>query len=264
MKPAKSVARAWRIPAAVVAPHVETKLVVAVLCLLNLCAVVPLFAQSALESSVLAPSPQKLSRYEAFALTHEGDPELGKKLFLDEKTTKCIVCHQVDGRGGVVGPDLSHIGGKFDRPHLIESLLEPSRQIVENYRATVLVLQDGRVQTGVIKQQSDVSLTLVDADGKQQVIDLADVDERQESFVSLMPQGLADLLTPDQFTDLIAYLEKLRSTGKRSPGASIAGAIRVPQGFRIETVSTGLSGATALETLVDGRILVCEQAGAPA
>jgi hypothetical protein len=48
-------------------------------------------------------------------------------MFFDEKLTKCGVFHRLDGNGGDAGPDLSAIGGKFDRPHLIESLLEPSR-----------------------------------------------------------------------------------------------------------------------------------------
>jgi putative heme-binding domain-containing protein len=207
-------------------------------------------------------SPVKLSQYEAFALTHEGDADRGRQLYLDEKVAKCAICHKVGESGGQVGPDLSHIGGKFDRPHLIESLLEPSRQIVENYRTSVLALADGRVETGIIKRESGDSVTLLDVEGKERTIATSDIDERRESFVSLMPVGLVNDLSPAQFTDVVAYLETLRTGGKPTPGAAVAGAIRLPDGFEIETITTGLSGATALETLADGRVLVCEQTGA--
>ena len=72
----------------------------------------------------------------------------------------------MNGAGGQVGPDLSSIGGKFDRPHLIESLLEPSRQIVEGFRTTVVATVDGRVLTGIAKERSEQQITLFDAEGK--------------------------------------------------------------------------------------------------
>ena len=75
--------------------------------------------------------------YQQHALTHQGDAKRGAKLFADAKRTRCAICHRVGGKGGEVGPDLSRIGGKFDRPHLIESLLEPSRQIVEVHSGSI-------------------------------------------------------------------------------------------------------------------------------
>src|SRR5436189_5451447 len=67
---------------------------------------------------------RKLQRgFEQHALTHTGDAQRGRELFLNETVTKCVICHKINGQGGETGPDLTHIGGKFDRPHLIESLL---------------------------------------------------------------------------------------------------------------------------------------------
>jgi glucose/arabinose dehydrogenase len=74
-----------------------------------------------------------------------------------------------------------------------------------------------------------------------------------------MPAGLAELLSQQEFTDLIAYLETLRTGGKPQFGAGISGPVMLPDRFDIETVTTGLTGATALESLPDGRVLVCEQ-----
>ena len=109
-------------------------------------------------------------------------------------------------------------GGKFDRAHLVESILEPSRQIVEGYRSTILALSDGRVLTGIVREESTDSLILMDAAGQRQQVAKSRIEERRLSDVSLMPDGLADELTPQQFTDLIAFLETLRSGRKPTPG----------------------------------------------
>ncbi len=210
------------------------------------------------ENASAAKSPRE---YEQYALTHEGDAQRGRELFLSEKLTRCAACHKVNQQGGEAGPDLTHVGGKFDRPHLIESLLEPSRQIVEGYRTSLVRTADGRTLTGVVKAQSAEQLTLYDSNGKATVLAAADVAERKDSPLSLMPQNLTEGLTPEQFTDLIAYLETLRSGGKPTPGAGIAGPIKLPPGFAVQTIATGLTGCTALEVLPDGRILVCEQVG---
>jgi putative heme-binding domain-containing protein len=199
--------------------------------------------------------------YEQHALTHAGDPARGRQLLLNESLTKCIVCHKVQGQGGDVGPDLSQIGGKFGRPHLIESLLHPSQQILEGYRITLIRTVDGRIQTGIVKEQSAEQLTMLDARGNKTIIATADIDERHESPISLMPQGLTSVLTAEQFTDLVAYLETLRSAGKPTPGAAIAGPIKLPAGFQVRTVATGLTGATAMEVAPDGRLFICEQTG---
>ena len=156
------------------------------------------------------PPDNSKTNYERYALTHPGDSEVGRKLFRDEKRTRCIGCHKVEAEGVEVGPDLSRIGGKFDRPHLIESLLEPSRQIVEGYRASTVVTSDGKITTGVVREESAKSITLVDPDIRRYVIPKARVVTREESSVSLMPTGLVDVLTASEFTDLIAYLETLR------------------------------------------------------
>src|SRR5439155_12005568 len=102
------------------------------------------------------------------------------------RPTSCATCHRVRGQGGDVGPDLSLIGGKFDRAHLVESILEPSRQIVEGYRTSSLVLTDGRVMTGIVREESADSLTLVDVSGQRQQVAKSRIEERRLTDVSLM------------------------------------------------------------------------------
>ena len=110
--------------------------------------------------------------YVRFAATHHGDAGRGRALFADPKRLACARCHRVRGQGGDIGPDLSDIGGKFDRALLIESMLDPSRQIVEGYRTTTIATKDGRVVTGIARDESAAGLTLVDADGKRHAVAL--------------------------------------------------------------------------------------------
>ena len=202
-----------------------------------------------------------ISDYEQYALRHHGDADRGRKLFLDDQRARCAICHRVDGKGGDTGPDLSTIGGKLDRPHLVESLLAPSQQIVEGYRTSIITTKDGRTVSGIVKEQSEEDVTLYDADGKARTIATAAIETRQTSPISLMPERLYESLTLVEFADLVAYLETLRSGGKTTPGSQTHGAISLPEGFEIRAVATGLTGCTALETLPDGRVLVCEQTG---
>ena len=208
----------------------------------------------------LSPELSKRGALEQFALTAKGDAPAGKKLFFDDLRTRCSTCHRVNKKGGQVGPDLSKIGGKFDRPHLIESLIHPSQQIVEGYRTLVIITDDGNVIAGVRKEQDENSVTVIQQNNELRRINLDSIDEQTEASISIMPEGLPDLLSPREFADLIAYLETLR-TGKAKFGSGVSGPIEIPKEFEITTVTTRLTGATALTTLTDGRILVCEQPG---
>ncbi len=206
-------------------------------------------------------TPETRQRFEQAAMTQAGNAKKGRVLFLDEKRTRCAICHQVNGKGGKVGPDLSRIGGKFDRPHLIESLLHPSQQIVEGYRSSTILTTSGKLLAGIIKEEDDQSLVIEDANADRMTVSRNEIEAIKASPVSLMPDGLAASLSSDEFCDLVAYLETLRSGIKDKPGSGTRGPISIPDGYRITTVATRLTGATALETLDDGRVLVCEQTG---
>ena len=205
-------------------------------------------------------SDADLRALEQYALTQPGDAKAGAKLFRDSRT-KCDVCHRVGKNGGQVGPDLSSIGGKYDRAHLVDSMLYPSRQIGYGYETTSVLTSDGRMHRGIARNSSDTHITLFDAENKRIRIAKADVEESRVSKTSLMPSGLAQLLSRQEFTDLISYLESL-GPGQGKFGSGTAGPISIAGDFEVETVATGLSGAVAMEVAPDGRIFLCEQGGA--
>ncbi len=205
--------------------------------------------------------PFDASAFTRYALDHPGDSKQGGKLFFDAKNLGCGRCHKARGDGGNIGPDLSNIGGKYQRSLLCESILEPSRSIVEGYRTTIIARSDGRILTGIVKGESDRDLTLVDADGKLHQILKSEIDERKTGEASIMPSDLVTNLSHDDFTDLIAFLETLRPAGQASAGSDPLGSISLPAGFVVDRIATGITGATALAIAPDGAIFVCEQTG---
>jgi putative membrane-bound dehydrogenase-like protein len=148
--------------------------------------------------------------FRTFALREQGRPERGRALFADAKGLACVKCHTVGGQGGAVGPDLTGIGTRYARGELIESVLFPSAKIFSGYEPVVVATADGRVLTGIVKSDTADALEIEDADAKRIRIPKSDIDDRKPSDVSLMPNGLAEGLSKQDFADVIAYLESLK------------------------------------------------------
>ncbi len=211
-------------------------------------------------TSGIADQEANANRLAKLALSRTGSPQRGAKLFAD-KRTKCATCHRVGKVGGQVGPDLSNIGGKFDRTHLIDSLLFPSRQIGYGYETTTVLTVDGQSISGIAKEQTETHITLVDANNKPVRIAKQSIERTRVSKTSIMPSGLEQELSEQEFVDLVSYLETLgRGNGKF--GSGVTGPVKLPEGFELTTIATGLSGAVAMDVAPDGRIFVCEQGGA--
>lgn len=138
-----------------------------------------------------------------------GDVARGRVIFADESRVACIKCHSTDGHGGKAGPDLSAIADKFAQRDLVRSIVEPSATIAVGYGTTVLETKSGEIYEGVIKQATESWLEIIGGDGKPVRIQLAAVKEQRTSEKSLMPEGLAASLKPQEFADLIAYLGSL-------------------------------------------------------
>ncbi len=202
-----------------------------------------------------------VSPYARFAMTTRGDPARGRAVFADRATAACLRCHRVGAEGGEIGPDLSNVGGKLGREHLIEAVLEPSRQIVEGYRPTLLATDDGRVWLGLVRSETAETITLVDLEGREQVVRKTEVEERKYADESIMPGSLVAVLSQEQFADLIAYLESLRSVPGPTPGSNRAGPLALPPGFTSRAIVGGITAATAMAVATDGRVFICEQTG---
>jgi putative membrane-bound dehydrogenase-like protein len=152
----------------------------------------------------------------AFAKNHTGDVGHGKKIFNDANGVGCVKCHKVANQGGDIGPALDGVGGKYPRDFLIESILYPSKQILDGYQQTMIKRKsNGNLEAGIVRAETDDSVTLVDSAGQKIVIKKDDIASRKISNISLMPEGLQTALKPEEFVDVIAYLESLKESPKK-------------------------------------------------
>ena len=139
-------------------------------------------------------------------LTSEGGAERGRELFLNAEKSLCIKCHRLGAVGGQIGPDLTGVGSRFSRIHLIESLLTPSRTIAPSYATLVVALDSGKVVTGVKIAETTDTIIVGNQEGKQQTIAKSQIEELQVGKLSIMPEGFEKRLTASELTDLIAFL----------------------------------------------------------
>lgn len=140
----------------------------------------------------------------------QADLKRGQALFT---AASCSKCHRVGRLGASVGPDLTTASSRFSRKDLLESIVEPSKSIAENYRSLRIVTQDGKVYVGRPVLGGDYrSQTLrlaIDPQHPFQVteIDKQTIEEEQVSAVSFMPEGLLDTLSAAEIRDLVAFIE---------------------------------------------------------
>jgi putative heme-binding domain-containing protein len=145
-----------------------------------------------------------------YAQSHAGDPARGKALFFAEKGPGCCKCHAIAGVGPKVGPDLRDVGAKYPRAELITSVLDPSNRILDGFQATNFFLKSGDVVTGLVTQEKEGIVTVVDANAVTHELRAADIGERRASKISAMATGVIEPLTREQFADLIAWIESLK------------------------------------------------------
>jgi quinoprotein glucose dehydrogenase len=160
-----------------------------------------------------------LSRYDAHHLSGSdplapyvdtllgGDAVAGHRLFFEKTELSCLRCHKIGGVGGDVGPDLSAVGRDKDRRYLLESILDPNKTIAEGFSQTMFLTDDGVLHTGLVVEQDDSELTLLDADGKRTTI-LRDSIEEEKKGQSSMPTDLVKHLSPAELRDLIEFLSR--------------------------------------------------------
>ena len=152
----------------------------------------------------------------AFAKTHGGDAIHGKKIFMDQNGAGCVKCHKISNQGGDVGPALDGVGGKYPRDFLVDSILYPSKQILDGYQQTMIKRKsNNNLEAGIVRAETETEVTLVDSAGQKIIIAKSDIVTRKLSNISLMPEGLQTALKPEEFADVVAYLESLREAAKK-------------------------------------------------
>jgi putative membrane-bound dehydrogenase-like protein len=132
----------------------------------------------------------------------KGDAARGQPIFKEH----CAVCHKLFNEGESLGPDLTG-SERGDLDFLMTSLVDPSALVRKEYEAHTIALRDGRTISGLVIDENDRQLTLVDSSRQKSVIARETIEAVAPSQVSLMPEGLLDKLTEPQIRDLFRYLQ---------------------------------------------------------
>jgi putative heme-binding domain-containing protein len=117
----------------------------------------------------------------------------------------CAECHRLGGEGGSTGPDLTGAGGRFSARDLLESLLEPSKAISDQYQELELITEDDLLHVGRVAEEDDGWIVLLTPQGERIEVDKSEVKLRRPHPISRMPSGLLDVLEQGELLDLIAY-----------------------------------------------------------
>jgi putative heme-binding domain-containing protein len=140
-----------------------------------------------------------------------GDAKAGHKLFFDPKgKTQCAKCHAVGGEGGRIGPALDRIANRRAADYIMQSILEPSKDIDPQYEAVQVVTKKGRTIVGLRVNESNFSIQLREENGQFHSLLKRDLDEVVVQKKSLMPENFAEQLTVKELHDLFAYLMTLQ------------------------------------------------------
>jgi quinoprotein glucose dehydrogenase len=138
-----------------------------------------------------------------------GNVDRGRQIFFGETAASCRRCHKIDGNGTDVGPDLSAVGQDRDRSYLLEALIDPNAKIAKGFETTIIVDTDGRIHSGIIKEENDTDVRLVTPQATLITVGKKDIDE-QIKGQSGMPADTVKDLNREQVRDLVEFLSSLK------------------------------------------------------
>ncbi len=141
-----------------------------------------------------------VQRYAA-ALRMKGDVARGREVF----RRVCAKCHQVDGIGHAIGPNLAAMRNRGAEA-ILTNVFDPNREVNPEFLNYNVRLTDGRVLSGMIASESANSLVLKRADNASDTVLRIDIDALKSTGQSLMPEGLEKEITVEQMADLLAFL----------------------------------------------------------
>ncbi len=151
---------------------------------------------------LLVPRVPPTTVEQSLAALKSGQPERGRAIFT---AASCANCHRAGGQGRQYGPDLSSIGERNDPEHLIRSILEPNAAITEGFALLSVSTRDGKIYSGILREETDMHLTLGLVAGQPVRVEKALIVQRESQHLSAMPP-FGGILSPEQIADIVAWL----------------------------------------------------------
>jgi len=136
-------------------------------------------------------------------LAQKATPEAGREVYLKH----CSACHKVGQEGTNIGPLLGSIRDK-SADQIALSIAEPNREVDPRYQTYQAETVDGAVWVGIVESSNSSSIAIRDSRGELHIVDRSELTQFQSTGKSLMPEGLLDLISPEQLRDLIAFLRR--------------------------------------------------------
>lgn len=158
------------------------------------------------EISQVRPDKQNVDAWLKL-LEGPADPQAGERVFFHAKSVGCYRCHRYDGRGAEVGPDLTMIGRSAERRRIVESILQPAKDIAPLFFSWQIETEDGQPLVGMlVDERVGGDQTYVDANGKRTTFHVGDIAVRRAVRTSIMPDNVVDGLTIQELRDVLAFL----------------------------------------------------------
>ena len=157
----------------------------------------------AAETSASRDRNQIIASYRT-AIDRAGDRDKGRDVF----SKVCATCHQAEGRGAEVGPDLATVAGRSPED-LLTHILDPNRELAPSFVNYVVATEDGRVVSGIIALESANAISLKRAQGAIDVVARDQIETMASTGVSLMPEGLEKELSHQDLANLIAFVRSI-------------------------------------------------------
>ncbi|MBC9928854.1 DUF7133 domain-containing protein [Chitinophaga qingshengii] len=135
----------------------------------------------------------------------KGDPAKGKILFANQG---CNACHSLTRAEKMKGPFMGQIGSIMNRERIAESILKPNASISQGFATVTITAKGNKTYMGFVTEETAAKVVLRDITGSVYTVNTADILSRKEMKTSMMPEGLANALSFEEFASLVSFLEK--------------------------------------------------------
>lgn len=135
----------------------------------------------------------------------QGNAALGKTLF---EKQGCVACHSIKGGEALKGPFMGQIGSIMSRERIAESILKPDASISQGFASVLITTKDDKTHAGFISEESADKVVMRDMTGAVSTIKTQDIVSRKELETSMMPAGLANSLSYEEFASLVTFLSR--------------------------------------------------------